>query len=110
MGYRPGEERGRTTFRFQPEPTAELRMTRVSAIIPPERPFEVNYAGAEGKVVTFEIEPRFVADVVRRAGIVPLQLEQVPPPTVPHQSAGRSTVLVAHTRNRTAVAVGLVIL
>jgi hypothetical protein len=43
-------------------------MTRASAAIPPEQPFEVNYTDAAGKVVTFEIQPRFLADVVRRAG------------------------------------------
>jgi AraC family transcriptional regulator len=78
-GYRPGEERGRTPFRFQAESAAEVRMTRVSAVVPPEQPFELNYADAEGKVVTFEIEPRFLADVVRRAGIVPAKLERLPP-------------------------------
>jgi hypothetical protein len=57
-GYRPGEERGRTTFRFQAEPAAEVWRTRVSAVVPPEQPFELNYADAEGKVVMFEIEPR----------------------------------------------------
>jgi AraC family transcriptional regulator len=79
IGYRPGEERGRTVFRFRAEPTREIRMTHVSAVVPPEQPFEVNYADAAGKVVTFEIQPRFLADVVRRAGIVPAKLERVPP-------------------------------
>jgi AraC-like DNA-binding protein len=80
IGYRPGEERGRTVFRFPAEPTREIRMTHVSAVVPPERPFELNYADADGKVVTFEIEPRFLADVVRRADIVPLKLERLPLP------------------------------
>jgi hypothetical protein len=55
-------------------------MTRVSAVVPPERPFELDYADADGKVVTFEIEPRFLADVVRCADIVPLKLERLPLP------------------------------
>ena len=80
IGYRPEKERGRTVFRFREEPTSEIRMTHVSAVVPPERPFELNYTDADGKVVTFEIGPRFLADVVRRADIVPLKLEQVPPP------------------------------
>jgi AraC-like DNA-binding protein len=80
IGYRPGEERGRTVFRFPAEPTREVRMTHVSAVVPPERPFELDYADADGKVVTFEIEPRFLADVVRRADIVPLKLERLPLP------------------------------
>jgi AraC family transcriptional regulator len=79
IGYRPGEECGRTVFRFPAEPTSEIRMTHVSAVVPLEQPFEVNYADAAGKIVTFEIQPRFLADVVRRAGIVPAKLERVPP-------------------------------
>ena len=80
IGYRPGEERGRTVFRFPAEPTHEIRVTHVAAVVPPERPFELDYADADGKVVTFEIEPRFLADVVRRADIVPLKLERLPLP------------------------------
>ena len=76
IGYRPGEERGRTVFRFPAEPTHEIRVTHVAAVVPPERPFELDYADADGKVVTFEIEPRFLADVVRRADIVALELER----------------------------------
>ena len=81
IGYRPGEERGRVTLRFKTEPAAEIGMTltRASVVIPAEQPFEANYAGAAGKVVTFEIEPRFLADVVRRAGIMPPKLERLPP-------------------------------
>jgi AraC-like DNA-binding protein len=75
-----GEERGRTVFRFSAEPTREIRMTHVSAVVPPERPFELDYKDADGKVVTFEIEPRFLVDVVRRADIVPLKLERWPFP------------------------------
>ena len=70
---------GAPVFRFPAEPTHEIRVTHVAAVVPPERPFEVNYADADGKVVTFEIEPRFLADVVRRAGIVPAKLERLPP-------------------------------
>jgi AraC family transcriptional regulator len=79
IGYRPGEERGCTSFQFRAEARLEIRMKRASAVIPAEQPFEVNYADAAGKVVTLEIEPRFLADVVRRAGIVPAKLERVPP-------------------------------
>ena len=62
--------------------------------VPPERPFEVNYADADGKVVTFEIEPRFLADVVRRADIVPLKLERFPPPLGSLYFEGLATALV----------------
>jgi hypothetical protein len=79
IGYRPGPERGCTSFQFRAEAPLQIRMTRASAVIPAEQPFEVNYADAAGKVVTFEIQPRFLADVVRRAGIAPAKLERVPP-------------------------------
>jgi hypothetical protein len=49
IGYRPGEECGRTVFRFPAEPTSEIQMTHVSAVVPPEQPFEVNrIAGQTG--------------------------------------------------------------
>ncbi len=78
LGYRPGEERGCVRLRFAGSPLA-FQMTRASALIPAEHPFEVNYADAAGKVVTFEVEPRFLAEVVRRAGIMSAKLERVPP-------------------------------
>ena len=53
-------------------------MKRVSAATPPERPFEATYADAQGKRASFQIESRFLADVVRRAGLVPVKLEQAP--------------------------------
>src|SRR5258708_38519992 len=54
-------------------------MTRVSAIVPPETPFDVTYSEAAGKTTSFHFEPRFLLDVVRRAGISPVKLRQVPP-------------------------------
>lgn len=79
LGYRPGPERGRTIFKFRGKTTIETRMTRVSAIIPPEKPFDVTYSDAEGRTASFEIEPRFLLDIVRRAGISPISLRQLPP-------------------------------
>ena len=79
IGYRPGPERGRTTFQFRGKTLGEIRMTRVSAVIPPEQPFEVNYSGAEGRIATFEIEPRFLTEVARRAALSPIKLTQLPP-------------------------------
>src|SRR6266852_9445576 len=64
FGYRPGEERGRTLLRFQENPELETRMTRLSAIIPAEMPFEATYSDADGKVLGFEVHPRFLADVI----------------------------------------------
>jgi AraC-like DNA-binding protein len=80
IGYRPGPERGSTIVRFRGKKLAETRMTRVSAVIPPEQPFDVNYSDAEGRIATFEIEPRFLTEVVRRAGISSIKLMQLPPP------------------------------
>ena len=80
FGYRPGEERGRTLIRFQENPKLETSMTRLSAIIPAETPFEATYSDADGKVLGFEVHPRFLADVIKRAGISPGKLQRVPPP------------------------------
>src|ERR1700681_1773113 len=81
IGYRPGEERGCTIVQFGAAAPSEIRLTHVSALFPRERPFEVHWADTYGKVAAFEIEPRFLADVVRRAGIVPPNLEQGHPPS-----------------------------
>jgi AraC family transcriptional regulator len=80
FAFRPGTERGRTIVRFRENPELETRMTRMSAIIPPEKPFEATYSDAGGKVATFQIDPRFLADVIRRAGILTSKLQRVPPP------------------------------
>jgi AraC-like DNA-binding protein len=79
IGYRPGPERGRTTFRFRGKKFAETRMTRVSAVIPPEQPFDVDYSNAAGRIATFEIEPRFLTEVAKRAAISSIKLMQLPP-------------------------------
>jgi AraC family transcriptional regulator len=80
IGYRPGDERGPVTLRFQAQPAIELQMTRgASVIIPAGRPFEADYVGAAGKMATFEIEPCFLTEVVRRAGIMTPKLERLPP-------------------------------
>jgi AraC-like DNA-binding protein len=75
VGYRPGEQRGQAFVRFPGTNRPEVQMSRVSAIIPPDRPFEASYAGAAGKVASIYIEPRFLEDVVRRTGISPGKLE-----------------------------------
>jgi AraC family transcriptional regulator len=80
FGYRPGEELGRTLLRFQENPELETRMTRLSAIIPAEMPFEITHSDANGRIVSFEVHPRFLADVIKRAGIFPGKLQRVPPP------------------------------
>jgi AraC family transcriptional regulator len=49
-----------------------------SAMIPPERAFEATYADARGRSASFRIESGFLADVVRRAGLDSVKLEQAP--------------------------------
>ena len=79
VGYRPAEERGHTLVRFGAGDRSEVQMNRVSAVLPANQPFKATYTDAAGKIASFEIEPRFLAEVVRRAKIVPGKLEAVPP-------------------------------
>ena len=79
IAYRPGSEKGRTGFHFRRRSAPEVRMTKISSIIPPDEPFEANYIDAAGKVATFEIHPDFLAKTVESAGIEPVPLRQVPP-------------------------------
>lgn len=79
IAYRPGVERGRTVFCFRKQPVTEIQMTKVSAILPPDEPFEANYVDAAGKIATFEIHPAYFASTIESAGILPVNLRQVPP-------------------------------
>lgn len=80
IGYRPGEERGCTAVQFRAATPLEIRLTHVSAVFPPERPFEVNWTGAYGKVAAFEIEPRFLAEVSGVPASCPPSWNRCPPP------------------------------
>lgn len=79
MAYRPGEECGRTIIEFGDRRGPQIQMTRVTALIPPERPFEATYSEAAGRIASFEIEPRFLEHVVRRSGILPRKFLDEPP-------------------------------
>lgn len=79
IAYRPGVERGRTVFCFRKQPATEIQMTKVSAILPPDEVFEANYVDAAGKIATFEIHPDYFAHTIESAGILPVNLRQVPP-------------------------------
>jgi AraC-like DNA-binding protein len=68
VSYRPGEESLSTGAESQGG----------SAVIPPERPFEATYADARGRSASFTIESGFLADVVRRASLDSVKLEQAP--------------------------------
>ncbi len=78
IGYRPGEERRSTVAESRGKGGVGIPMKRVSAVTPPERPFEVTYADAQGRSASFQIESRFLTDVVRRASLAPVKLEQAP--------------------------------
>jgi AraC-like DNA-binding protein len=67
ISYGPGEE-SRST----------VAESHGSAMIPPEWPFEAIYADARGRSASFTIESGFLADVVRRAGLDSVKLEQAP--------------------------------
>ena len=79
VGYRPAEERGQTFVQFSAGNRPEVQMNRVSAVLPANQPFKASYTDAAGRIACFEIETRFLADVVRRTNIIPGKLEQVPP-------------------------------
>jgi AraC-like DNA-binding protein len=79
LGYRPVEERGRTIFRFRQDWEHPVRMARVSAVLPPNEPFEAAHTDAAGKIASFQIQAGFLKDVVRRARILPGKLQQLPP-------------------------------
>jgi AraC family transcriptional regulator len=54
-------------------------MARVSAVLPPNEPYEGAHTDAAGKIATFQIQSGFLADIVRRADIAPAKLQQLPP-------------------------------
>jgi hypothetical protein len=83
FGYRPGEERGCTLLRFDENQKLETRMTRLSAIIPAETPFETTYSAAAGKILSFHVHARFLADVIKRAGLFS---KPVSPNTITHKN------------------------
>jgi AraC-like DNA-binding protein len=105
IGYRPGRERGRTVFKFRGNKFAETRMTRVSAVVPPDQAFDVDYSNAEGRIATFEIEPRFLADVVRRADISPAKIRLLPPThfVINQRVDGLCSLLMRETERAEAV-------
>ena len=78
IGHRPGEECRSTVAESRGKGGVGIPMKRVSAETPPERPFEATYADAQGRSASFQIESRFLTDVVRRASLAPVKLEQAP--------------------------------
>jgi hypothetical protein len=78
IGYRPSEERRFTVAESRGKGVVGIPRKRVAAVTPPERPFEATYADAQGRRASFQIGSRFLTDVVRRASLAPVKLEQAP--------------------------------
>src|ERR1700738_5554738 len=53
-------------------------MKPVAAVKPPQRPFEATHRNAQGRSASFQIESSFLANVVRRADLATVKLEQAP--------------------------------
>ena len=77
---RPVREKGRTTLTFQEAPEYVVTMNRIASLIPPDKPYDISWSGAAGKIVTCEAHPRFFEDVLRLAGIAASGFRSVPAP------------------------------
>jgi AraC-like DNA-binding protein len=76
---RPGQEKGRTVLTFRESPE-RVSMSRVSSVIPANRPFHLTWRQAAGRVGVFDVHPRFLEDVLRRSNIPTAAFYCVPPP------------------------------
>jgi AraC family transcriptional regulator len=79
FGCRPVQEKGQTVVTFQENRESAL-MSRISSIIPPNRPVLFSWRQAAGRIGSFEVEPRFFEEVLRRSGIPTTSLSRVPSP------------------------------
>jgi AraC-like DNA-binding protein len=77
--YRPGEERGGAVFRFSQKAEPAVPTAGVRTIGLQDIPFEATDTEADGKLVSFEIHPEFLADVIRRANIHAEKLQRMLP-------------------------------
>ncbi len=68
FGCRPVREKGRTTLAFRESPERSITMNRIALLIPPEKPCEIAWTHAAGKIVTCEAHPRFVEEARRLTG------------------------------------------
>ncbi len=75
---RPVREKGCTQLRFQEDPHRVLTQSRISSLVPPDMPFNLNWHGAAGIVGTFEVHPLFFEEVLHRAGLAGLGFHSVP--------------------------------
>jgi AraC-like DNA-binding protein len=77
---RPVREKGRTLLTFAEEPETALTMNRISSVIPPNKPFVLNWHQSAGRVGQFQVHPLFFEEVLRRAGIPAGGFRSVPSP------------------------------
>ena len=77
---RPVREKGLTTLTFKEAPEYVVTMNRISSLIPPDKPFDISWSRAAGKIISCEAHPRFVEDVLRLAGIPASGFRSVPAP------------------------------
>jgi AraC-like DNA-binding protein len=80
FAYRPGEEHGCTGFQFADHTPTVIAQGRASFFRPAKTPFEAHYVEAEGKVVTFEIDPNYLDNIIKRANLRIEILRCLPPP------------------------------
>jgi AraC-like DNA-binding protein len=79
FAYRPGEEHGHTGFQFGHHTPTVATQGRAAMLRPPT-PFEAHYVEAEGKLVTFEIDPNYLDNIIKRANLRIAILRRLPPP------------------------------
>ncbi len=79
VACRPAQEKGRTLLTFE-ENRESASMSRISSIIPPDRPFNLSWRGAAGRIGCFDVHPRFFEKVLCQSGIPTTGLYRVPPP------------------------------
>jgi AraC-like DNA-binding protein len=79
FGYRPFQEKGRTTFLFQEAPEHPVLTNRIASLFPPDKAFVWSSRGAGGRIASFEVHPRFLEEVLRRAGIPTSAFRSLPP-------------------------------
>src|SRR5690349_18544429 len=57
FGYRPFQEKGRTTISFLQAPEHPLPTNRISLLLPPDRPYRWSWQNAAGRIAAFGIRP-----------------------------------------------------
>jgi len=76
---RPVQEKGQTILRYEASDQALIR-SRITSIIIPNEPFLISSCGAAGRIVSFEIHPRFFEETLRRVGLTAIRYQAMPSP------------------------------